>query len=118
MGLSQVAVLYGVRYQGLTGPGGLAAVGSVALATVAGFVVPVAPGGLGVREWVLWTSLGAALDHDWAVVASLTLRLVWVVAEVAAAFVLVIWTRAVRPGLSAAPDPTGQPISPAPSEVR
>lgn len=57
----------------------------MALATVAGFVVAVAPGGLGVREWVLWTALGAVLDQDLAVVASLGLRLAWVVGEVVAA---------------------------------
>jgi uncharacterized membrane protein YbhN (UPF0104 family) len=75
-------------------------VASVALATVAGFVVPIAPGGLGVREWVLWTSLGTSLNHDRAVVASLTLRLVWVAAEVAAALVLLPLRKpdSLRPG--------------------
>ncbi len=56
-------------------------VASVALATVSGFVVALAPGGLGVREWVLWTSLGAVMSHEKAVLASLVLRLVWVVGE-------------------------------------
>ncbi len=56
-------------------------VASVALATVSGFVVALAPGGLGVREWVLWTSLGAVMDHETAVLASLALRLVWIVGE-------------------------------------
>ncbi|HEU5117285.1 MAG TPA: hypothetical protein VFT74_11530, partial [Isosphaeraceae bacterium] len=54
---------------------------SVALATVSGFVGALAPGGLGVREWVLWTSLGAVMDHETAVLASLALRLVWIVGE-------------------------------------
>ena len=90
LGLSQVAVIAGIA------PSGLAlravdwplAVASVALATVAGFAVPIAPGGLGVREWVLWTALASTLDRDWAVVAALVLRLVWVVAEVLVALVL------------------------------
>ena len=97
-GLSQVAVIRGVA------PGGLApslwplAMASVALATVAGFAVPISPGGLGVREWVLWTALASALDRDLAVVAALGLRLVWVVGEAVAAAVLI----GVRPRRSAA----------------
>ncbi len=88
LGLSQVAVI-----RSLT-PGGLpvslwpSAIGAVALATVAGFLVAVAPGGLGVREWVLWTSLGSVIDADLAVVASLGLRLAWVAGEAAIALVL------------------------------
>ena len=64
-------------------------IASVALATVAGFVVAVLPGGLGVREGVLMSALAPALGSDRAVVAALTLRLVWVAAELAAAVVLV-----------------------------
>ncbi|WP_435015778.1 lysylphosphatidylglycerol synthase domain-containing protein [Tundrisphaera sp. TA3] len=85
LGLSQVAVIRAVL------PGGIAvgawplAIASVALATVAGFAVPIAPGGLGVREWVLWTALAATLDSDMAVVSALVLRLAWVAGEVAAA---------------------------------
>ncbi len=60
----------------------------VALATVAGFVVAVLPGGLGVREGVLMYVLGPTLGDDLAVVAALALRLVWVAAEVLAAAVL------------------------------
>ncbi len=85
LGFSQVAVIRSMVPGGLPGWAWPAAVGSVALATVAGFVVAVAPGGLGVREWVLWTALGAVLDQDLAVVASLGLRLAWVVGEVVAA---------------------------------
>ena len=70
-------------------------IAGVALATVAGFVVPISPGGLGVREWVLWTSLASAVDHSMAVVASLALRLTWVIGEVLAAAVC----GAVRPAL-------------------
>jgi uncharacterized membrane protein YbhN (UPF0104 family) len=61
---------------------------AVALATVAGFVVAVLPGGLGVREGVLMYVLGPTLGDDLAVVAALALRLVWVAAELLAAVVL------------------------------
>jgi glycosyltransferase 2 family protein len=64
-------------------------IASVALATVAGFVVAVLPGGLGVREGVLMSALAPALGSDRSVVAALMLRLVWVAAELAAALVLV-----------------------------
>jgi uncharacterized membrane protein YbhN (UPF0104 family) len=90
LGLSQLTVLHALGWQVPAGAWP-AVVGSVALATVGGFIVPVAPGGLGVREWVLWTSLGAVINHEQAVVASLALRLVWVAAEVMAAGVLVLW---------------------------
>jgi uncharacterized membrane protein YbhN (UPF0104 family) len=85
LGLSQVAVIEAIVPEGLGLSWWPAVIASVALATVAGFVVPVAPGGLGVREWVLWTGLGSALDHDRAVVSALVLRLVWVAGELLAA---------------------------------
>lgn len=84
MGLSQIAVIRALSPGGLPPSLGAAAVGSVALATVAGFAVPVSPGGLGVREWVLWTSLGSVMDRDLAVLASLGLRLAWVAGEIVA----------------------------------
>ena len=90
LGLSQVAILRAVVPSGLPAAVWPAAVGSVALATVAGFAVPVSPGGLGVREWVLWTSLGTFIDRDLAVLASLGLRLTWIAAEVAAALALML----------------------------
>jgi uncharacterized membrane protein YbhN (UPF0104 family) len=98
LGLSQVAVLIAIMPGGLPGSAWPTAIASVALATVAGFVVPIAPGGLGVREWVLWTALAAAIDRDRAVVAALVLRLAWVVGEVLAAALLV----AIRPRVHAA----------------
>jgi hypothetical protein len=61
---------------------------SVALATVAGFVVAVMPGGLGVREGVLMYALAPTFGDDVAVIAALALRLVWVAAEVLAAAIL------------------------------
>ena len=97
LGLSQLAV---VRAFDPEGARALAAAGlvpvviaSVALATVAGFVVAVLPGGLGVREGVLMSAMSPALGADRSVVAALVLRLVWVAAELAAAVVLVPWWR-------------------------
>lgn len=87
LGLSQVAVIRSLMPDGLPAAAWPLAIASVALATVAGFVVPIAPGGLGVREWVLWTALASAIDRDLAVVAALVLRLSWVAAEVLAALV-------------------------------
>jgi glycosyltransferase 2 family protein len=60
--------------------------------------VPISPGGLGVREWVLWSALASAIDRDLAVVAALVLRLAWVIGEVVAALLLM----AIRPVPSAA----------------
>ncbi len=65
-------------------------VGASAIAYVAGFVVLVAPGGLGAREFVLATALaprfaatiGTEQAAALAVVIALLLRLVWTVAEV------------------------------------
>ncbi len=88
LGLSQVAVIRGLQPAGLPPASWFLAIASVALATVAGFVVPISPGGLGVREWVLWTALASAIDRDLAVVAALVLRLSWVVGEILAAAVL------------------------------
>ena len=76
-------------------------IGRIALATVAGFVVPISPGGLGVREWVLWSALGSTIDRDLAVVAALLLRLSWVLGEVLVAAALT----AIRPALSGPSSP-------------
>jgi hypothetical protein len=73
-------------------------IAGVALATVAGFVVAVMPGGLGVREGVLMSALAPALGPDRSVVAALLLRLVWVAAELAAAAALVPMLRPARAG--------------------
>ncbi len=93
LGLSQVAVIRGLLPEGLAVSSWPLAIASVALATVAGFVVPISPGGLGVREWVLWTALASAIDRDLAVVAALLLRLAWVIGEVLVAAALT----AIRP---------------------
>ncbi len=102
LGLSQVAVILAVSSVTLT-PGMVALVtAGVALATVAGFVVAVLPGGLGVREWVLMTTLAPAVGEDTAVVSALALRLTWVAAEVVVALIL----GAIRPGV---PGPSSAP---------
>jgi len=100
LGLSQVAVVRSVSGVGL--PVGLwpLVTAGVALATVAGFVVAVLPGGLGVREGVLMTTLAPALGEETAVTAALLLRLTWVAVEAGAAAVLAV----VRPAL---PEPAG-----------
>jgi glycosyltransferase 2 family protein len=87
-------------------------VAAVALATVAGFVVAVMPGGLGVREGVLMSALAPALGPDRSVVAALLLRLVWVAAELVAAAVLVPM---LRPARSVAKSPMEAEAGPSPS---
>ncbi len=95
LGLSQISV---IRAFDPAGADAVAALGlapvviaSVALATVAGFVVAVLPGGLGVREGVLMSALAPVLGSDHAVVAALLLRLVWVAAELVGAAVFFPW---------------------------
>ena len=90
LGVSQLALAHALVPLELPQILGLVPVviASVALATVAGFVVAVLPGGLGVREGVLMYALSPGLGEDLAVVAALALRLVWVGAEVLAAAVL------------------------------
>jgi hypothetical protein len=96
LGLSQVAVLSSLMPTGLPISIWPTAIASVALATVAGFVIPISPGGLGVREWVLWTALGSVMDQDLAVVAALVLRLAWVIGEVLTAAIVVLIRPASR----------------------
>jgi glycosyltransferase 2 family protein len=83
--------------------------GAVAICYVAGFVILVAPGGLGVREWVLqvllapWfvAALGPEHAASLAVIIALILRLVWTIAEVILALTLYfIHPRVVTPAFS------------------
>lgn len=77
-------------------------VAAVAISYVLGFVVLVAPGGIGVRELILQEALSErfasavepAVAEALAAVVALTLRLVWTAAEVVAA--LVLYLRAPR----------------------
>jgi uncharacterized membrane protein YbhN (UPF0104 family) len=87
--------------------GSLDVAAAVALAMVAGFVILLVPGGLGVRELILQqllaADLAAALGPEraaaTAVVAVLLLRLVWMVAELTTAGVLYLMPTSLR-GLS------------------
>lgn len=88
LGLSEVAVIYAVAPRVIPLEVWPVIIGSVALATVAGFAVAVLPAGLLVREWVLMTTLVPAVGENVAVVSTLLLRLVWVVGEVLAAAAL------------------------------
>jgi uncharacterized membrane protein YbhN (UPF0104 family) len=84
LGLSQVAVVRAMSPDGVPPSLWPVVTAGVALATVAGFVVVIMPGGLGVREAVLMASLAPAVGQDRAVVSALALRLTWVAAEVVA----------------------------------
>jgi uncharacterized membrane protein YbhN (UPF0104 family) len=118
LGLSQLAVVRAMDASATTRvPASELApvvIAAVALATIAGFVVAVLPGGLGVREGVLMSALAPALGPDPSVVAALVLRLVWVVAELAAAAVLVPMLRPAR-AASASDSPVEIEAGPSPS---
>ncbi|HWE36047.1 MAG TPA: lysylphosphatidylglycerol synthase domain-containing protein [Isosphaeraceae bacterium] len=90
LGLSLWAVVRSMSPEGVPFSLWPALTAGVALATVAGFVVAL-PGGLGVREWVLMTTLEPVVGADRAVLSALALRLAWVVGEVLAALALGPW---------------------------
>lgn len=81
LGFSQIAVITALSAVHVSTVEWPAVIASVAFATVAGFAIPVVPGGLGVREWVLWTSLSTVLGREASVVAALALRLCWIGGE-------------------------------------
>jgi glycosyltransferase 2 family protein len=116
LGLSQLAVVRAMAVSAMARVPAFdlvpVVVAAVALATVAGFVVAVLPGGLGVREGVLMSALAPALGSDRSVVAALVLRLVWVAAELAAAAVLVPM---LRPARAASESSLGVEPGPSPS---
>ena len=69
--------------------------GGVCVAYVIGFVVLVAPGGIGAREWALALVLATQLgDAGFAAVLALMLRVIWTSAELTYALVLAL---AIRP---------------------
>jgi uncharacterized membrane protein YbhN (UPF0104 family) len=105
LGLSQVAVLRAVAPAGVAAGKWPAIVGSVALATVAGFVIPITPGGLGVREWVLWNVMGPAVGHETATLAAVVLRLTWVAGELLAAAASAVARPRPRPRPGGSPAP-------------
>jgi len=62
--------------------------GAVSAATAIGFLAIFAPGGLAVREGLLFMVLSLHIDGKQAMAAAVLLRLVWLVAEITAAGVL------------------------------
>ena len=88
LGLSLAATIAAIEPGGLPVGAWPAAIAASALATVAGFLVAIFPGGLVIREAVLAAALGPTLGAEPALVAALVLRLVWVAAELLAAAVL------------------------------
>ncbi|MBN9123040.1 MAG: flippase-like domain-containing protein [Planctomycetes bacterium] len=79
---------------------------AVALSYVAGFVVAVAPGGLGAREFVMQLALAPQFAPAFgdraaalAVVIALTLRLTWTVAEVAVGLPLYLMKPSLPPSV-------------------
>lgn len=64
---------------------------STCVSTVGGFVILVAPGGLGIREWLLVEMLKDEIGPAQAVVAAGLLRATWFVSELAAAGLCYVW---------------------------
>lgn len=88
LGASQLALLRGFMTtgSGISGSTITAVIAAVAFATVAGFAVPISPGGLGVRELILAEAIAPAVGgNDRAILAAVLLRIVWIVAEILAA---------------------------------
>jgi glycosyltransferase 2 family protein len=54
---------------------------AIAFANVAGFVIPIVPGGLGVREVLLTILLSSAGEEPYIAAAAILLRLDWIAAE-------------------------------------
>jgi uncharacterized membrane protein YbhN (UPF0104 family) len=84
----------------------LAITGSYYAASLAGLAAFFAPGGLGVREGVLFLVLPLLVPRESAIVAAITIRLVTVLAELALAGVFAGWARISR---ADARDETGSP---------
>ncbi len=94
MGASQILIvrMFQSSQGGISVATWISVVSAVAYATVAGFVVPVSPGGLGVRELFLAEAIAPALGgSDRAIVSAVLLRLVWIVAEAISALLLVFY---------------------------
>lgn len=64
--------------------------GGMMLGTVGGFALPILPGGLGLREWMIDEVTGGVLGPDLAIASALGLRFVWVVAELVAAAIVAV----------------------------
>jgi hypothetical protein len=61
-----------------------------------------------VREGVLMSALAPAIGADQAVIASLTLRLVWVAAELVAAALVYPWFRRPRAEIAHSPQTSAE----------
>lgn len=69
-------------------------IAAAAVGVVAGFAVVVSPSGIGVREWVLVEALAPTLGEERALAATLALRLLWLVVEVAGGLLCYGWMEA------------------------
>jgi glycosyltransferase 2 family protein len=105
LGLSQVCVIRALVSSGVGVERWPLVVAAVALATVAGFVVAVLPGGLGVREGVLMAVLAPAIGEQAAVASALVLRLAWVAGELLVAAALSVVRPRPAPQEQEASDP-------------
>lgn len=84
-----------VLFPAESGVHGLAlTIGAVAIATLSGFLVPFAPGGLGVREFVLALGLSNLLSAEQAGIYAALSRLLWLVVEGGMALILYRWVYA------------------------
>lgn len=72
--------------------------GAMILGTVGGFALPILPGGIGLREWIIDELTGGLLGPDLAIASALGLRFVWVVAELVAAAVIALVPTPPEPG--------------------
>jgi uncharacterized membrane protein YbhN (UPF0104 family) len=75
---------------------------AIAFANVAGFVILVVPGGLGVREYLIALLLGSAGSRGFLTACAILLRLDWIIAESLFALILYCIQPAPSPGMSAA----------------
>lgn len=81
LGASCIFVMRSIHVPIVSAPDVSVVIASMALANVAGFALAIAPGGLGVREWVLTVTLVPVIGADAAILTALLLRLNWIVTE-------------------------------------
>ena len=72
--------------------------GAMMLGTVGGFALPVLPGGIGLREWIIDELTAGVIGPDLAIASALGLRFVWVVAELVAAAVVALMQIPLKTG--------------------
>ena len=96
------------------GPGwALPVIGAWSAAFILGLVTPIAPGGLGVREGLLYLLLTPLTGAPVAVLASLASRAWFILAEVTSVLVVVpmAWIRELEPRGEGRPDPPAGPTA-------